>query len=116
MKRRRFMQAIVAAPAAPALLAQQPAPASAPAGQPPGRVTDELPRIDASVPDAAAETIPRFFTADQFSALRRLCDTLAPPLKEAPGALDAGAPEFLDFLIGASTADRQEGYRTRLDA
>ena len=33
-----------------------------------------------------------------------------------PGALDAGAPEFLDFLIGASLPDRQKLYRDGLDA
>jgi hypothetical protein len=32
-----------------------------------------------------------------------------------PGALECGAPEFLDFLIGASPADRQRLYRTGLD-
>ena len=32
-----------------------------------------------------------------------------------PGALEAEAPEFLDFLIGQSPAERQQIYRTGLD-
>jgi hypothetical protein len=32
-----------------------------------------------------------------------------------PGATECGAPEFLDFLIGVSPADRQKLYRTGLD-
>ena len=39
-----------------------------------------------------------------------------PPLRGNPGALDAAAPEFLDFLIGVSPADRQALYRNGLDA
>ncbi len=32
-----------------------------------------------------------------------------------PGAADAGAPEFLDFLIGASPLDRQQMYQAGLN-
>ena len=38
-----------------------------------------------------------------------------PPLKGNPGALEADAPEFLDFLISVSPADRQKLYRQGLD-
>lgn len=54
--------------------------------------------------------------ADQFSALRRLGSLLQPPMKGHPGALEAGAPEFLDFLISVSPAERQQIYRDGLDA
>jgi hypothetical protein len=40
---------------------------------------------------------------------------LVPPLKGNPGALDAQAPEFLDFLLSVSPADRQLTYRNGLD-
>jgi len=33
----------------------------------------------------------------------------------APGALDAGAPEFLDFLVGQSPTPTKNLYRTGLD-
>lgn len=56
-----------------------------------------------------------FFTAQQFAALRKLSDLLNPPMNGAPGALDAEAPEFLDFLLSQSTADRQQLYRIGLD-
>ena len=111
MKRRKFIQTMAAAPAlaasvAPAL-AQQPANARpAPA---------EIPKLETSVSDAAAAYTPRFFTALQFSALRKLSAILMPALGNNPGALEAEAPEFLDFLIGQSPAERQQIYRVGLD-
>jgi hypothetical protein len=74
------------------------------------------PNLDTSVADEAADTVTRFFTPPQFSALRRLSDVLMPPMNGAPGALDAQAPEFLDFLISQSPAARQQIYRAGLDA
>ena len=38
-----------------------------------------------------------------------------PPLKSAPGAIDAGTPEFLDFLISVSPTDTQKVYVNGLD-
>lgn len=114
MKRRRFMQALVAAPAAPALVAQQPA-ASAPAPSP-APTTDDSTRLEVSVADSSADPVPGFFTAPQFAALRRLSDLLMPALNGAPGAVDARAAEFLDFLIGDSSPERQQIYRSGLDA
>ncbi|MES1262346.1 MAG: gluconate 2-dehydrogenase subunit 3 family protein [Acidobacteriota bacterium] len=98
MRRRRFAQTMLALPAAPALLAQ------------------EVPRIEFGVPDAGADPVPHFFSPPQLAALRRLSDLILPALGETPGALDARAPEFLDFLIGESPADRQRLYRAGLDA
>lgn len=66
-------------------------------------------------PDIVAEPETRFFTPMQFATLRKLSALLMPPLRGNPGALDAGTPEFLDFLIGVSPADRQALYRTGLD-
>ncbi len=113
MKRRRFFQAIAAAPAASALLAQQPT--NAPI-QPPAGASVELPKIEINVPDAAADPMPHFFSATQFAALRKLCDILMPAMNGVPGALDARAPEFLDFLLGESAPDRQQVYTKGLDA
>jgi hypothetical protein len=114
MRRRGFVKALAAIPAAPALLAQRaaPAPAAAPVRPP----SDELPVLTPSVPDAAADMMPHFFTPAQFSALRKVSDLLMPPVNGAPGALDAKAAEFLDFLIGDSTADRKLVYQAGLDA
>jgi hypothetical protein len=108
MKRRRFIQALAATPAAPALLAQQAQQAS----QAPSPAEASL---RYTVPDAAGEPVLHFFTAQQWSALRKLSDLLIPPMNGAPGALEAKAPEFLDFLLGQSSADRQQLYRIGLD-
>jgi hypothetical protein len=124
MQRRRFMKTLAVAPAAPALLAQAPARPPAPAQQPAppappaaGARGGPAPvaRLDVVNPDTVAEPEARFFAPAQFSALRRLSNLLMPPLRGNPGALDAAAPEFLDFLISVSPADRQTLYRNGLD-
>lgn len=58
---------------------------------------------------------PKFFTAVQFATLRKLSEVLMPRNGETPGALEANAPEFLDFLISRSPRERQEIYRAGLD-
>jgi hypothetical protein len=60
--------------------------------------------------------MPHFFTPAEFSALRRVSELLMPPANGAAGALDAKTPEFLDFLISESPAERQTLYRSGLDA
>src|SRR5438046_3413722 len=107
MRRRKFFQTLAAAPAAGALLGQQP---------PPGAGAAELPKLETASAHAVAELYPHFFDARQFAALRKLSDILQPALNGAAGALDAKAPEFLDFLLGDSPADRQQLYRAGLDA
>ena len=124
MKHRRFFTTLAAATAVPAAVAQLPQgqPASgipinpAQPVQPPVGTSTESSKIETTVPDAVAEYSPRFFTAQQFAALRRVSDILMPATNGAPGALAAQAPEFLDFLIGESPADRQRVYRAGLDA
>jgi hypothetical protein len=119
MKRRRFVQSLLAAPAIAPLATEQ---TQRPAAQPntPARQVPQQPQeigqLAVTQPDLIAETGQRFFTADQFGALQKLAAVLMPPLKGKPGALDAHAPEFLDFLIGVSPADRQSLYRNGLDA
>jgi hypothetical protein len=71
--------------------------------------------ITSIVPDAVARTDAHFFTEQQTATLHRLCEIFMPPLKSYPGAIDAGTPEFLDFLIGVSPADRQQMYQSGLD-
>jgi hypothetical protein len=113
MKRRRFIQALAATPAAPALLAQQAQQGAQPIAQQFPQPAEASLRY--TVPDTAAEPVLHFFTAQQFAALRKLSDILNPPVNGAPGALDAKAPEFLDFLLSQSAADRQQLYRSGLD-
>ncbi len=51
----------------------------------------------------------------QYDALARLANLLVPPFNGKPGATQAGAPEFLDFLISRSPSNRQLLYRQGLD-
>jgi len=104
MRRRSFVKALAAAPAVPALLAQQPS------------ATDELPNLTMSPADGSTDALPRFFTPSQFAALRKVSVTIMPPADGGPGALEAKTPEFLDFLIAESPSERQQLYRAGLDA
>src|SRR5437899_4321396 len=106
MKRRRMIQSVLGVSAASALprplFSQQNNPAPA---------LDETPKLAANAPDSVANGVLRFFDPAGFSALRRLGEILVPARQNAPGALEAEAAEFLDFLIGQSPADRQNLYR-----
>ncbi|HEY9137505.1 MAG TPA: gluconate 2-dehydrogenase subunit 3 family protein [Terriglobus sp.] len=75
----------------------------------------KTPNIPISQPDTVAVTEVRYFTAARYATLTRFADLLMPASQGYPGALQAGAPEFLDFLIGASPADRQAMYNDGLD-
>lgn len=111
MKRRRFLQAVATA-SATGIRAQQSARlASLPNEMPPAGLS----KLDPSVADAGADTVVRFFTVSQFVVLQKLADILMPASAGIPGALDSRAPEFLDFLIGASSAERQAVYQAGLD-
>jgi Gluconate 2-dehydrogenase subunit 3 len=134
MRRRDFVKGILAASAAAKTMAAQQAAPAAPAASAaqhtlppptpiaPGPVPwmrglmDVKPlEMGTLVPDAVAQTEAHFFNEQQTKTLRRLCALLMPPLKGRPGALDAGAPEFLDFLIGVSPRDRKQMYLSGLD-
>ena len=49
---------------------------------------------------------PKFFSAHAYKTLRRLCNSIIPSDDEAKGALEAGAPEFID-LITSENKDYQ---------
>src|ERR1700733_15620532 len=134
MRRRDFVKGILAATAAArAMEAQQATPATPSAPTPPQTLPPAAPvapgptpwmtglmevkplELTTLVPDAVAQADAHFFNQQQSATLRRLCEVLLPPLKGLPGALDAGAPEFLDFLIGASPRQRQQMYLSGLD-
>jgi hypothetical protein len=122
MKRRNFVQSLLATPVIPGVLAaEQAATKETPASQAKERRRSfrhgptNVPHLPLTAPDLAAEPAPHYFTETQFATLRKLGEILQPPLKGNPGAIEAKAPEFLDFLISASPADRQELYLTGLD-
>jgi gluconate 2-dehydrogenase gamma chain len=49
---------------------------------------------------------PKFSSAHQYETLKALCQAIIPPDHEAGGALEAGAPEFVD-LIASENKDLQ---------
>jgi hypothetical protein len=47
--------------------------------------------------------IPKFFPPPQYKTLRALCQAIIPPDQESGGAIEAGAPEFIDLLTSENT-------------
>ena len=121
MKRRNFVQSLLVVPAAAVAAEQAPTPppaspaAPSPARPPEGRGGQNVPRLATVSLDAAAATSTGFFTTMQYAALTKLAEILVPSIKGHPSAIDAHAPDFLDFLVSRSPADRQKLYRDGLD-
>src|SRR5690349_9982175 len=107
MKRRRMIQSVLGVSAATALphpmLAQRPRPEYSQASS----TEEEMPKLALSVPEQVAGGVRHFFDPASLAALRRLGDIIVPGRENVPGAVDAEAAEFLDFLISKSPADRQ---------
>jgi len=109
MKRRQAIQAILGTPILTALPAASAAPQQTP------RPANDLPKLATTVADAAADAERQFFTPQQLAVLRRLGDLLVPADENRPGASDAHAAEFLDFLLAQSGHARQVLYSNGLD-
>src|SRR5512133_1441611 len=45
---------------------------------------------------------PKALTAHEYATLQRLSDLIIPADERSPGALEAGAADFIDFLCNAS--------------
>ena len=46
---------------------------------------------------------PKFFPAHEYKTLQTLCQTIIPADQDAGGAVEAGAPEFIDLLTSENT-------------
>jgi hypothetical protein len=46
---------------------------------------------------------PKFFDAHQYKTLQALCETIIPADGDSGGAIEAGAPEFIDLLTSENT-------------
>jgi hypothetical protein len=101
MKRRQAIQALLGAPAIAAI--------------PPPAQAQDMPKLATANAEAVGDAVARFFSAPQMAALRRLGDLVVPGTAGRPGASDAKAAEFLDFLLSQSPAGRQALYRAGLD-
>jgi gluconate 2-dehydrogenase subunit 3-like protein len=58
---------------------------------------------------AAGSYVPKFFTPHQYKTLQTLCQTIIPADSESGGAIEAGAPEFIDLLTSEN-----EDYQLKL--
>jgi len=58
---------------------------------------------------AAGKYQPKALTAHEYATLQRLADLIIPADERSPGALQAGAADFIDFLCAASD-DMKEIY------
>ena len=129
MKRRKFVSGLLATPAVATLTQgqtaappasqpsqqQQPQPKPVTPAQQNPRQPQAIPQLKVTAVDIAAEAAPHFFTAEQMATLTKLAAVVVPPLKGNPGAVDAQAPAFLDFLLSVSPPDRQHSYQFGLD-
>src|SRR6202011_4538059 len=52
---------------------------------------------------------PRYFTQHQYETLSSLCDSIIPKDEKSAGAIEAGAPEFIDLLTSEN-----EQYQLKL--
>ena len=58
---------------------------------------------------ASGKYVPKYFTPRQYETLSSLCETIIPKDEKSGGALEAGAPEFIDLL----TSENEE-YQLKL--
>jgi hypothetical protein len=66
--------------------------------------------IQAEKADAhAGGYTPKYFNPHQYKTLQMLCETIIPADVDSGGAVEAGAPEFIDLLTSEN-----EDYQTRL--
>ena len=72
-----------------------------------------LPKFEVTEDIGAPEL--RSLTPLQMQTLTRLNDVLAPPKEHIPDAVQAGAPKFLNFLIGSSRDIRKQFYTKGVD-
>ena len=59
-------------------------------------------RAERSAADTQSYT-PKFFSAHAYKTLQSLCGTIIPADDEAKGAVEAGAPEFIDLLTSENS-------------
>jgi hypothetical protein len=109
MNRRTILKSLAVVPAAAVALPGQDR------VKPPAPSVEESPKLETAVADVGAEPVVRFFSAEQFAALGHLAEVFEPSSGGLPGANEARAAAFLDFLIGKSPAARQTLYRMGLD-
>jgi|SRR5581483_4855308 len=56
----------------------------------------------AAAAKAKGDYRPKCFNAHEYATLRRLAELIVPPEEHSKGALEAGAPEFIDLLASSN--------------
>src|SRR6266851_7600820 len=59
--------------------------------------------VQAEKASAAGAYAPKFFSPQQYKTLQALCQTIIPPDDHSGGAMEAGAPEFIDLLTSENS-------------
>jgi hypothetical protein len=59
--------------------------------------------IDSEKTEGKTGYQPKFFDARQYKTLQSLCETILPADADSGGAIEAGAPEFIDLLTSENT-------------
>ena len=65
--------------------------------------------VDKEKSSSAGKYTPKYFSPAQYAALLVLCDMILPKDEKSGGALEAGAPEFIDLLTSEN-----EKYQDKL--
>src|SRR5437879_13307906 len=55
---------------------------------------------------AAGKYTPKYFSAHQYEMVNWLCDAIIPKDEHSGGAVEAGAPEFIDLLTSENEKDQ----------
>ncbi|MBL8233432.1 MAG: gluconate 2-dehydrogenase subunit 3 family protein [Bryobacterales bacterium] len=106
MRRRRLLHAMTLLPVAPAAAQYNSQNAS----------SDEMPKLRETGGDAVAQGRTRLLTPLQLATFRNLANILVPKADDRPGAVEAGAVEFLDFLLSQSASERKILFQQGLNA
>ena len=123
MKRRSLLRSITVLPVAaalPASLAQNELTAAREKGLPAGPPLvppgiNETPNTPVTPAGETADNLVRTFNRDQMATLTKLGEIIVPAWNGNPGASEAGAAEFLDFLVGCSPPSQVDLYKNGLD-
>ena len=70
----------------------------------PAQAAEYAHRMVAAEKAATKVYAPKFFAAHQYKTLQSLCQTIMPADTDSGGAIEAGAPEFIDLLTSENTA------------
>jgi gluconate 2-dehydrogenase subunit 3-like protein len=69
----------------------------------PAQAAEYAHRMIAAEKAATKVYVPKFFPVHEYKTLQSLCETIFPADSDSGGAVEAGAPEFIDLLTSENT-------------